>query len=143
LDLYCGLCFQGRLPELIAAGEGQRVEFKSSFAEEKTALETLGGYLNAEGGHILFGVWNDGHVLGVEIGANRLENLAQKIERLVDPTPYPAIHPVALDTGRVVVISAEGRKPGIVYFVDGRAYVRVGRTTRRLSAEEVASRLRD
>ena len=63
--------------ELIRLGEGDSVEFKSTFrwnlytnkkdrAVEKAALKTICAFLNTEGGILLVGVNDDGEVLGLE-----------------------------------------------------------------------------
>ncbi len=63
--------------ELIAAGEGKRVEFKSSARWsykkgdrdeeiERTIVRTIAGFLNAEGGTLLIGVKDDGEPIGLE-----------------------------------------------------------------------------
>ena len=52
---------------LIAQGESDSVEFKSSLRqEEDTVLRTLAAFLNTEGGTLLIGVADDGAVLGVD-----------------------------------------------------------------------------
>jgi predicted HTH transcriptional regulator len=62
---------------LIAAGEGQKVEYKSTLRVNlKTGqsdakmgfmvLRTIAGFLNADGGHLLIGVDDSGKVLGLE-----------------------------------------------------------------------------
>ena len=62
---------------LIAQGESEAVEFKSTLRInlhtgntdrqiEDTALKTLAGFLNANGGTLLIGVADDGTVLGIE-----------------------------------------------------------------------------
>jgi hypothetical protein len=63
--------------ELIAGGENDRVEFKSSFrydyklqkvnkALESVIIKTISGFLNARGGSLLIGVADDGTILGLE-----------------------------------------------------------------------------
>ena len=53
---------------LIHRGEGQRLEFKRSLAELETGVRAAAAMTNADGGHVLFGVRDDGTVLGVQIG---------------------------------------------------------------------------
>ena len=83
---------------IIEAGEGQRVEFKSSLrfvylpdhlsdadrAEamkqnapkvEKAILKTIAGFLNSEGGTLLVGVQDDGQILGIEADFETLPNV--------------------------------------------------------------------
>src|SRR3546814_12750902 len=65
-----------QVSELIAAGEGDGVEFKSTLrmnlhtgqVDDKmqvTVLKTIAGFLNAKGGTLLIGVSDDGQVTGL------------------------------------------------------------------------------
>ena len=63
--------------ELIAQGENDRIEFKSSFrydyklqkvnkALESVIIKTISGFLNARGGSLFIGVADDGSIIGLE-----------------------------------------------------------------------------
>ena len=65
------------LDDLLGAGESQTLEYKSTARwnihtkthdrkMEHVALKTVCGLLNAEGGHLLIGVADDGNVVGLE-----------------------------------------------------------------------------
>lgn len=65
------------LEEIIAAGEGQYVEFKSSLAWDyrrqmankalrEPVMKNVVGFMNTSGGVVLIGVADDGEVLGIE-----------------------------------------------------------------------------
>jgi len=69
--------------DLIGAGEGYNLEFKTSFrwdvrqekknpAIEHASLKTITAFLNSSGGHLLIGVEDDGRVEGIEI--DKFEN---------------------------------------------------------------------
>lgn len=64
--------------ELISMGEGDQVEFKSTFrwdirqgkknpAIEHASLKTMAAFLNSDGGDLLIGVEDDGNILGIEL----------------------------------------------------------------------------
>jgi hypothetical protein len=64
--------------ELISQGEGDQVEFKSTFrwdirqgkknpAIEHASLKTIAAFLNSDGGDLLIGVEDDGNIIGVEL----------------------------------------------------------------------------
>ncbi|MCD6174770.1 MAG: ATP-binding protein, partial [Planctomycetes bacterium] len=72
-----------QLLEVIAAGENDGLEFKSTLrwnlrsnkpdkAMEIACLKTMAAFLNSEGGTLLVGVEDDGHILG--IGADKFPN---------------------------------------------------------------------
>lgn len=77
-----------------AAGEGQRVEFKSAIAKHspKEFLETVVAFANSDGGTILLGVNDEGKVVGLpEIERERkriLEWCSKLIDPPVDARPY-------------------------------------------------------
>ncbi|MCF8367363.1 MAG: ATP-binding protein [Bacteroidales bacterium] len=65
------------ISELISRGEGDDLEFKSTFrwdirqnkknpAIEHASLKTMAAFLNSNGGDLLIGVEDDGNILGVE-----------------------------------------------------------------------------
>jgi hypothetical protein len=125
---------------IMTLGEGQRLEFKQSLSLKRQIIEALCGLLNADGGRVLVGVTDNGEVVGVDLGRRTLETLAGDIANSIEPQPVPTIEVVEIDEGSVVVLTVQARRPGVVYFADGRAWIRVGRTTRRLGAEEIRQR---
>ncbi len=66
---------------LISQGEGQRVEFKETFAETNKAIESLCAFANSRGGTVLFGVRDTGQVVGVSLGRNTLTGFANNLRR--------------------------------------------------------------
>jgi hypothetical protein len=67
----------GTVPELIAAGENQRVEFKSSLMWDyhrksvnkdlyEPVMKNVVAFMNADGGTLLIGVDDEGQILGLE-----------------------------------------------------------------------------
>lgn len=125
------------LSKLDSQREGQRLEFKQSFGRE--ALETIGAFANAEGGDLLIGVRDDGHVVGLTIGQNTLEEWAQKIQGKVQPRLLPSMS-VQTHGGRAVVVVTVERSDAPVC-VDGRFIKRVGPTNQIMGPEEVRQRL--
>ena len=52
------------LRKLIATGEGETLEFKATTGQREDACETLCGYLNRDGGTVIFGVTRKGELTG-------------------------------------------------------------------------------
>ena len=125
---------------LIAKGEGQRIEFKRSPAELKTGVRSTAAMASTDGGHVLFGVRNDGTIQGVKIGNQTKERVVQTITDNTDPTLYPSVDYVDLDGKIVIVVSVEesDNKPHLAY---GQAYKRVGASTRKMDQAEYERRL--
>ncbi len=56
---------QSTLSELVAGGEGSRVEFKRDDCHADDIAKEMSALLNLEGGAILLGVEDDGQVSGL------------------------------------------------------------------------------
>ena len=127
---------------LIRCGEGQRLEFKRSLAELETGVRATAAMANMDGGHVLFGVRDDGAILGVQIGAQTRERVVQAITGNTDPTLYPSVEYVGLD-GKTVIAVTLPRSEDRPHLVRGRAYKRVGAADVQMSRAEYERLLRD
>jgi len=127
---------------LISQGEGQRLELKRSLAELETGVRAAAAMANTDGGHILFGVRDDGTILGVQIGAQTRERVVQAITDNTDPTLYPSVEYVDLD-GKTVIVVAVSRSENGPHLVRGQAYKRVGAADVQMSRVEYERLLRD
>ena len=56
---------KSQLLSKIESGEGQHVEFKTSFAEQNEAIKSLCAFTQADGGSVFFGVNDYGDIVGV------------------------------------------------------------------------------
>lgn len=148
------------VPQLIAQGETDRVEFKSSLrwdvqenrinrGLEKVIAKTIAGFFNAEGGHLIVGVDDHGKPLGLAKDLATLRSPDNDaFERTVndivsknlggDLCPY--IHTVfsgvgGEDVAMIIIRPA----PRAVYLEEGKSsifYVRSGNSTRQLDVRE-------
>ncbi|TYC49734.1 ATP-binding protein [Rhodobacterales bacterium] len=151
------------IPDLLSQGESDRVEFKSSLrwdmkenrvnrGLEKVIAKTVAGFFNADGGHLLVGVDDNGTPLGIDKDLSTLKSPDHDaFERTVndivsknlggDLCPY--IHTVfatigARDVAMIIIRPA----PRAVYLEDGNAsafFVRSGNSTRQLDVREALS----
>jgi ATP-dependent DNA helicase RecG len=113
------------LQSLIARGESETLEFKKSLTNQADALKTAAAFANGNGGWILFGVKPDGGILGVDIGINTLENLANAFRQNTDPIIYPSLTTGEVE-GRTVIIVRVAAGTDKPYTTKGVAYKRVG-----------------
>jgi hypothetical protein len=143
--------------DLIAGGEGDAVEFKSTLRtnlhtgqiDEKihlAALKTIAGFLNAQGGVLLVGVADNGELLG--IGADKFPNEDKMGLHLVNLVkdrigevflPYVHAHFDDQDGQRILAIRCE-KGPKAAFVKDGaiqRFFVRGGNATVELSGAAV------
>jgi hypothetical protein len=152
------------ITDLIALGESQTLEFKSSWQwdirekKENTALrhaslKTIAAFLNSEGGTLLIGVEDDGNILGISNDLARFQNSKDRFEqnlrtRLVESIGTVAaagvnIRFAAAADKEVCVLEVEPSRER-VYSRSDRGqefYCRVGNTTRALTLEEAENYL--
>jgi len=121
-----------QLAALVKEGEGPALEFKRSTGELKEGMQTLCAFLNGSGGVVFFGVRPDDEAEGQEVSDQTLRDVAQAADRF-EPPAHVSIHRIKLKAGREVVVAAvEGRRDVRPFTYEGRAYERVGSTTRRM-----------
>ena len=154
--------------ELIASGESQRLEFKSTarfnmhtqVADrklEQVVVKTVTGFLNSEGGTLVIGVADDGSVVGLEPDFGTLQPkgdrdgfelfLRQRLESSLS-TSTAATVSTRFDSlqGKdvcIVSVAASGR-PVFAKSMDGQGqaaefWVRIGNATRQLHGEEMVA----
>jgi len=123
------------LTRLVRQGEGLSLEFKRSTGELRQALETLCAFLNTKGGRILIGVGPRGEISGQQISDQTLHEVTQGFERF-EPPASPVIERIPLARGQEVLsLSVEPNHEAVPFTFEGRAYLRLGNTTRRMSQE--------
>ena len=142
--------------ELVAGGESSEVEFKSTLRMnihtnktdkrlENSALKTLAGFLNTDGGTLLIGVSDDGAPAGIEADSFKNEdNMGLHLTNIVNArlgqNAMTSIRPRFEDyeDKRVLVVDC-GRSPSSVYVQDGDTelfYVRTGPATSEMSVSD-------
>lgn len=128
------------LQQIASGGESETFEFKRSTAEANTAARTLCAMLNGErGGMVLFGVGNDGSIIGQEIGEQTHDRMRAEI-RKIEPPVFPDLETVPLSATRTVLVVRVSGGTGL-YRYDYRPYERFGPTTSVMSESEYQRRL--
>ena len=77
------------IQRLIAKGESDVLEFKSSFG--KDVIETICAFANHKGGTVLVGVAEGGKVVGVTCGVESIQNWVNEIKQNTMPSIIPDI----------------------------------------------------
>ncbi|MCK6447529.1 MAG: ATP-binding protein [Planctomycetes bacterium] len=130
------------LAELLAEGEGRRLEFKEGFSNPEKLARTLAAFANTRGGVLVIGVDDAGRVRGVPRPDEVRRELAAAARDAVDPPLELEPRTLELDGKRVVVATIElsKRRPHAVLHASGEReiVVRVGASNRR--AEGAAKR---
>lgn len=121
--------------------ESENIECKQSLGELRAIIETVAAFASAQGGTIRIGEAPDGNRVGVQVGHNTLENLANDLKRNTDPAQFPSITAEGSEQSAVIVVRVD-ESPVKPVWAYNTPFKRVGRTNQRLSREE-AQRLAD
>ena len=133
---------------LIEDGEGFEVEFKRKVSSPEKIARTLIAFANTKGGHILFGVDDDGSIVGVESEKSEVDLIEQAGTFFCVPEIHPEIDIVPFDGMDVIVayVPESANKPHMFTGnVNGdaqggeetRVYIRVNANTVMASKEVV------
>lgn len=120
---------------LIKQRETESIELKSSLSKLEEIVEVISGLSNTKGGKVLVGVSNTGRILGVKIGEDTIERLANKIAQNTDPKVQPRISIQEIDKKKIIIIDVKESIDKLVLAL-GRPYKRVGKSTVRMSKDE-------
>ena len=121
---------------LIYKGENESLEFKKSLRLKEEIGQAVSAFSNASGGSTLVGVSDDGKVVGIDIGRNTLEELANYIKRNTDPAIFPSVKIEEIEKRKIIVIEVKESTEKPVFFKN-HAYKRVGKTNQRISSSEM------
>ena len=104
--------------------ENETLEFKRSTSELKEAIISIVAILNKHGnGKLLFGVKNDGTIIGQDISEKTLRKISKAISDHIEPKIYPKIEKQKTDDKNCIAVEFQGQD--IPYYAYGRAYKRV------------------
>jgi len=133
---------------LIGEGEGFEVEFKRKVPSPEKIARTMIAFANTRGGHILFGVDDDGAVVGVESEKSEVNLVRDAGLMFCRPEIEPEIEIVAFDGLDVIAAYIpESRSKPHFYAANGdskekKAFIRVNDKTV-IASKEVVRILRD
>lgn len=136
---------------LIEEGEGFGIEFKRRISSPEKIARTIIAFANTKGGSILFGVDDDGSIVGVESEKSEVELIEMAGRDFCDPPIQPGTEIVPFDGRDVIVCRVAESKIKPHYFlgeqdrVNGestRVYIRVNDKTM-MASREVVKILRD
>jgi predicted HTH transcriptional regulator len=136
---------------LIDEGEGFTIEFKRRISSPEKIARTLISFANTRGGTILFGVDDDGTVVGVESEKSEVEMIGIAGHEFCDPPVETSIDIVPFDGLDVIVCMVPESRTKPHYYVGDRdsangdstrVYIRVNDKTM-MASREVVKILRD
>lgn len=153
----------GDLDALIAQGESEMLEFKSSYRYdlrqekinkglEQVIMKTLAGMMNSEGGTLLIGVDDEGKILGLQPDYQTLKRKDHDgFEQLLNSTVADRLGTPACEWMQVFFHDQDGNEvcrirvvpaPQPVYLKEGKDskfYLRTGAGTRAMTLQEAVS----
>ena len=124
------------LQSLINQGEGQSIEFKTSF--QKEVIETIVAFANAKGGKVFVGVSDSGEALGIQLGKENLQNWINQVKQNTSPSVVPDMNIVEIENKKIVVIDVK-EYPIKPISYKNRYIIRRSNSNHVMNMEEVAS----
>ena len=110
--------------------EGSNLEFKESTGQLDRSMETLCAFLNGDGGNILYGVKDNGKIIGQEVSDSTKRSIAEAVNRI---EPFVELEiayvPIPETNKYVICIHAECTRYMRPFTYKGRAYMRIESTT--------------
>ena len=93
---------RAKIEQIIAAGESETVEFKTSFNAK--VIETLVAFANFEGGKVFIGVSDNGNITGVSISSESIQSWLNEIKSKTEPSIIPEFKKYEIDGKSIVII---------------------------------------
>jgi len=125
-----------KLIKLTEKRESEKLELKLSLSQIKEVIQTISAFANKNGGKIIIGVSSNGEILGLQIGKDTIEKLTNKISVGIEPKIYPKVEVKEINKKKIIIIDVNEAKEKPV-FAFGRGFKRVGKSTLRMSKEEI------
>jgi predicted HTH transcriptional regulator len=136
------------IKEMIQSGEGFQVEFKRKISSAEKIARALIAFANTRGGTILFGVDDDGSIVGVESEKTEMDLIELAGNDYCDPPIAPIIVIVPFNSKDVIAASVDESDDKPHYFLssedgeENKVFIRVNDKTV-LASREVIKVLRD
>jgi predicted HTH transcriptional regulator len=136
---------------MIEEGEGFTLEFKRRISSAEKIARTIISLANTKGGIILFGVDDNGSIIGVESEKSEIELIEIAGREFIDPPVHPVLEIVPFNGRDVIVCQIPESRSKPHYFLGAidqnsgentRVYIRVHDKTL-MASKEVVKILRD
>ena len=121
-----------QLSDILKKSEGQTLEFKRSTAELQGAMQSLCAFMNGAGGMVIIGVGQDGRLIGQDVSDATQQKIAAALDRFEPPAPVRMEFFDLEKDKQVIMLNADAGNEAIPFTFEGRAYERVGATTRKM-----------
>ncbi|ETA80918.1 RNA-binding domain-containing protein [Youngiibacter fragilis] len=112
--------------EILMAGETRQIEYKQNYSN--TLLKTVSAFANYHDGHIILGISDDLHIIGVDSPDELRLTLENAINDNLDPKPYYEIEKILYDGKNIVVLKVY-KGENTPYLYKNKAYKRMDTST--------------
>jgi ATP-dependent DNA helicase RecG len=120
--------------------ENEVLELKKSTSELNEAIVSIVAILNKHNsGKLIFGITNDGKVIGQDVSEKTNRDISQKIANSIEPRIYPEIKKIKIDNKDCIFVKFNGSEP--MYYAFARADIRVADEDKIMSAKEIEKRI--
>lgn len=110
--------------------ETDTIEFKKTTGQLERGMETLCAFLNGNGGTVLFGVNDDGRIVGQDIAGKTKETIAEAISHLEPSADVLISYVPVSDKGKTVIaLHVENAGMERPFCYRGRPYMRIENVT--------------
>lgn len=110
--------------------ETDTIEFKKTTGQLERGMETLCAFLNGDGGTVLFGVTDEGKIIGQDIASKTKETIGEAISR-IEPNVNVRIFYVPMPDSekKVIALHVESSRMERPFCYKGRPYMRFQNVT--------------
>ncbi|GAB0470073.1 ATP-binding protein [Alistipes putredinis] len=110
--------------------ETDTIEFKKTTGQLERGMETLCAFLNGDGGTVLFGVTDEGKIIGQDIAGKTKETIGEAISR-IEPNVNVRIFYVPMPDSekKVIALHVESSRMERPFCYKGRPYMRFQNVT--------------
>ncbi len=112
--------------EILMSGETRQIEYKQNYSN--TLLKTVSAFANYYDGHIILGISDDLHIIGVDRPDELRLTLEYAINDNLDPKPYYEIEKTLYDGKNIVVLKVY-KGENTPYLYKNKAYKRMDTST--------------
>ena len=125
-----------KIQEMLALGEGQLIEFKSTIKNVDVLGRIICGFLNTTGGYLICGVQDPGRIIGLTLSEDIVAEVSRKLHEGLSPKSLVSIQAQVLDGKAVLVIEVPAGKD-VPYAFRDTIYLRVADSTQRADAATI------
>jgi ATP-dependent DNA helicase RecG len=124
-----------RLAKILTEGESELVEFKESFHSNQEISKQICAFANTEGGSIFIGIADNGEIKGISGNLDELHQRISHANQSIQSMPIINSKNHNQDNKTIVEIMIQKSGEGHAHTFEGRVYVRIGTTVRKLEGQ--------